>query len=258
MAHDLAVNQLIEDSRGQRQPVSWPQGFRPLLHEAFRGMAAEDIYDLLWDVLSLDRPGDPWPGHPGPVSQAAQRDIRDRWGETRVAAAEEILPQLINLDLREGSRMSQDMRDRLRRKWQEGLLSAAERSMGEKGIGTLPGWAQRLIGPLLHPKVPWQEVLAQKVHGHLAGTQRSYVRPGRRSHALGSMLPGRLRNRGVVGVFIDVSGSISSVELEAFLAELRGILATTNCLIRFMTWDVSVGEDLVLEDEEELSLTRSR
>jgi predicted metal-dependent peptidase len=69
------------------------------------------------------------------------------------------------------------------------------------------------------------------------------------------MLPGRLRNRGVVGVFIDVSGSISSVELEAFLAELRGILATTNCLVRFMTWDVSVGEDLVLEDEEDLSVT---
>lgn len=248
MAHDLAVNQLIEDSRDCYQPVSWPKDFRPLLDAALKDMAAESIYDLLWETLALPRESDPWPGHPGVASEPRQQEIRKQWGSERIAAAEGILPQIIDLDLQEGPGASAEERDRLRKKWQDGLLSAAERAMGDKGIGSLPSWAQRLLGPLLQPKVPWQEVLARKVHGHLHGERRSFARPGRRSHALGVSMPGRIRHRGVVGVFVDVSGSINLIELQAFLAELKGILDTTGHAVRLLTWDMAVGEDLYFED----------
>ena len=254
MAHDLAVNQLIEDSRECHQPVAWPSGFRPLLEVAFKDMAAEAIYELLWDTLSLPRESDPWPGHPGVAPPARQEEIRQRWGSDRLEAAEDILPQVIDLDLQEGPGASPEERDRLRRKWQEGLLSAAERAMGEKGIGSLPAWAQRLLGPLLQPQVPWQEVLARKVHGHLQGERRSFARPGRRSHSVGAGMPGRLRHRGVVGVFVDVSGSVSPGELHAFFGELKWILATTGHAVRLVTWDMAVGEDLYFEDASDLDL----
>ena len=211
MAHDLAINPLIEEARGSQGALAWPSGFTPLLQPAFTGMAAEAIYELLWDALSLARSSDPWPGHPGEATLARQKEIREYWGKEKLQAAEEVLPQVIVLDLQEGPGATADEREKLRRKWQEGLLSAAEQTMGEKGVGSLPGWAQRWVGPLLQPKVPWQEVLARRVHGHLPGTRRSFVRPGRRSLGAGSILPGRLKDRGVVGVFVDVSGSISPV-----------------------------------------------
>ena len=254
MAHDLAVNQLIEDSRESRMPISWPKESRPLLEIAMKDMAAEAIYDLLWDTLCLPRQSDPWWGHPGVASAPRQKEIREQWGSERIATAEDILPRIIDLDLQEGPGATAEERERLRNKWQDGLLSAAERAMGEKGISSMPGWAQRLLGPLLQPKVPWQEVLARKIHGHLVGDRRSFCRPGRRSHALGVALPGRIRYRGLVGVFVDVSGSIGDVELQAFLGEVRGILDSTGHAARLMTWDTAVGVDLHFESASDLDL----
>ena len=68
-------------------------------------------------------------------------------------------------------------------------------------------------------------------------------------------MPGRLRHRGVVGVFVDVSGSIGPGELHAFLGELKGILASTGHAVRLMTWDMAVSEDLYLEDASSLDST---
>lgn len=251
MAHDLAVNLLIEDSRGHH-PTAWPKGLRPLLHPACKDMSAEAIYDLLWDALKLQRQSDPWPGHPGPATAGEQAVIHKRWGGERLAAAEEILPRVIDLDLQEGPGATAEERERLRRRWQEGMLSAAERAMGERGIGSLPGWAQRLLGPMLQPQVPWQTVMATRLLGRLAGGRRSFARPGRRSQSLGLCLPGRIPDRGVVGVFVDVSGSVSPGELDAFLGELRGILETTRCQVRFLAWDAGVGGDLLLESSADL------
>jgi len=137
--------------------------------------------------------------------------------------------------------------------WREKLVEAAEQALqGEKGVGSLPGWAQKLLGPLLNPQIPWQAKLAQKVHGHLLGRRRTFSRPGRRSHAVGAVLPGPVRDRGPVGVFVDVSGSVGPAELGAFMGELVGILQNAELPVRLITWDASVQEDLLLEHPEDM------
>jgi predicted metal-dependent peptidase len=144
-------------------------------------------------------------------------------------------------------------RDAMRESWREKLLEAAEQALqGERGIGSLPGWARKLLGPLLNPQIPWQVKLAQKVHGHLRGCRRSFSRPGRRSQAVGAVLPGPIRDRGPVGVFVDVSGSVGPAELGAFMGELVGILQNADLPVRLITWDAAVQEDLLLEHPEDM------
>ena len=132
-------------------------------------------------------------------------------------------------------------------------MEAAEQALqGEKGVGSLPGWAQKLLGPLLNPQIPWQVKLAQKIHGHLHGRRRTFSRPGRRSHAVGAVLPGPIKDRGPVGVFVDVSGSVGPAELGAFMGELVGILQNAELPVRLITWDSCVQEDLYLEHPEDV------
>lgn len=140
----------------------------------------------------------------------------------------------------------------LRESWREKLLEAAEQGLQGGDIGNLPGWAQKLLGPLLNPKIPWQVLLAQKIHGHLQGRRRTFSRPGRRSHAVGAVLPGPIKDRGPVGVFVDVSGSVGPDELGAFMGELAGILQNADLPVRLLTWDATVQEDLWLEHPEEV------
>jgi len=254
IAHDLVVNQLIEESRMNRQPVSWPIGFTPLLEPSFKGLNAERVYDLLWDALSLLKRTVRPPGHPGLANVDRQRQICESWGEDRIRDAKKVLKQVPSLDLQVSTGTTNEDREQLARKWRESLLSTAEQAMGIGGSNGLPSWAQRLLGPILEPRVSWQQVLARKVHAHLQGGRRSFARPGRRSNALGISMPGRIRDRGVVGVFVDVSGSISSADLGSFLGEIQSILTTTGHSVRLVTWDTSIGVDRYLENPSELSL----
>lgn len=216
IAHDYAVNALIEESRFPLYFLEWPKGFLPLLDRAFFHLPAEEIYERLpvMHVKPTDAPIDV---------------LMDHWRALDPEAREEV-----------------------RRRWRERLIEASEEAMREHGWGDLPHWARKLIGPLLVPQVPWQVRLAQKVHGRLAGRRRTYSRPGRRSQALGQILPGVTRDRGVVGVFMDVSGSIGAADMGAFLGELVGILREGDLPVRMIHWDTEVTSDRILEGPDDL------
>lgn len=222
VAHDLVVNQLIEDSDPDHTLFSWSKDFPPLLNPEYKGMGAEEIYDLL--PVDLSKLG------LGPADV-----LFDQW--------EGLTPL---------------QREDLRRAWRENLVSAGEQAMGSgRGIGSLPGWAQKLLGPILNPKIPWQTELAHRVHGKLKGRCRTFSKPGRRSHALGVCMPGPMRDRGAVGVFVDVSGSVSGDELGAFMGELSGILRYADLFVRLITWDAGVQDDVWLDDADSLLQTLS-
>ncbi len=217
MAHDHAVNLLIEASGFHEEFLAWPKDFQPLLDQAYKGLNAEQIYEKLLASIEPAPPG--WTG-----------DVI-------------VLP---------GSGQGSPNGDAVRDKWKDALVQAAEEALRNHGWGDLPAWAQKLVGPILNPQVPWQERLAWKLHGRIAGRARTFARPGRRSQAVGAILPGPRRNLGVVGVFVDVSGSVSSREMSAFLAELQGILGQVEVQVRFISWDADIHEDLLLEPGDDL------
>lgn len=216
VAHDFAVNALIEESELSQGFLAWPTEFPPLLDKKYFHMPAEEIYEILPENLEE-------------LGLSHQDVLTDLWDH-----------------------LDEDSRKEIRRQWRDRLIQAAEQAMGAEGIGNLPDWAQKLLGPLLAPQVPWQVKLAQKVHGRLRGRRRTYSRPGRRSHALGVILPGPRPNRGVVGVFVDVSGSIGPDELGAFMGELTGILRDGDVAVRMITWDTEVTDDQLLDDPDAL------
>jgi predicted metal-dependent peptidase len=301
IAHDFAINQLIDESDFGRDFLCLPEAFKPLLDPRFKGLPAEDIYDLLpkdlgelglSDADCLRDAIEHMPrGEKATLGKAILNAFKpealdpEEWSSVR--AALERIPGRIRGDLppslAEGdtgffdrlralfpvgfgpgagfgdlwfdawTALTEAQREALRESWREKLLEAAEQTLqGDKGIGHLPGWAQKLLGPLLNPQIPWQAKLAQKIHGHLKGRRRTFSRPGRRSHAVGAVLPGPIKDRGPVGVFVDVSGSVGPAELGAFMGELLGILQNADLPVRLITWDAAVQEDLFLEHPEDV------
>lgn len=301
IAHDFAINQLIHDSDFGSDFLTLPEVFKPLLDSKFKGLPAEEIYDVLpkdlgeLGISDADCIRDAIEGmtHEEKASlgkailngfNAEALDDRE-WATVR-EALERIpsrirgqlpaelsrnesgllnrLRQLFPIVFAPGgsfgdlwfdawTALTETEREALRESWREKLLEAAEQALqGGKGIGSLPGWAQKLLGPLLNPQIPWQVKLAQKLHGHLHGRRRTFSRPGRRSYSIGAVLPGPIKDRGPVGVFVDVSGSIGPDELGAFMAELVSILQHAEVPVRLITWDASVQEDLYLEHPEDV------
>jgi len=301
IAHDFAINLLIEESDIPEDSVCLPKAFQPLLDPRFKGLPAEEIYEQLpgdlgelglgdhdcirdvieglsqaekgalgkaifsqFDVEKLsdeedrltrkalsnlpERMRGPLPGSLSACDATTLERLRQLFpvSFTHCTTSSDLWFDLWN-------ELTQAERESLRESWREKLLEAAEYALsGDRSIGNLPGWAQKLLGPLLSPQIPWQVKLAQRIHGHLKGRRRTFSRPGRRSHSLGVTLPGPIKDKGPVGVFVDVSGSVGPDELGAFMGELVGILGSAEIPVRLITWDAGVQEDLLLDDPEDV------
>ncbi|MBN9314212.1 MAG: hypothetical protein J0I99_00580 [Devosia sp.] len=93
------------------------------------------------------------------------------------------------------------------------------------GAGKLPEYLQRLVDKILEPKVNWADELRRLVSRSLSITEQTWARPNRRYLHAGFYLPGSIPDAvDSVVVAVDTSGSISGSILEAFAAEVGGIL----------------------------------
>ena len=93
-----------------------------------------------------------------------------------------------------------------------------------KKQGTIPGQLQELIDKIRAPKVDWKEVLENTLRGNNPDDQ-TWARPNRKMlSAYDLYMPSpQYHGMGNIVVGLDTSGSVSSRELEAFLAELNSI-----------------------------------
>jgi hypothetical protein len=115
-----------------------------------------------------------------------------------------------------------------RRRAAEAVREFAER----RSRGTLPrGWLRWAQAMLAGPTVPWRRVLASAVRraiAHAAGCcDYSYSRPGRRRIAR-VVLPAMRRPRVNLAVVVDTSGSMGQSELDAAMAEIKGVIAAAE------------------------------
>ncbi len=121
--------------------------------------------------------------------------------------------------------------------WRAALAQAVNKS---RQAGELPGGLERLISELLSPALHWRELLRRFV-SDAAKNDFTWVRPNRRYIHAGLHLPG-LENMELaeIAVAVDVSGSVSQFELDAFAAELSAVLEEFDATLTVIACDAEV------------------
>jgi predicted metal-dependent peptidase len=184
-ACDYVVDGIVRNS-GFQLPCS------PLVSFDFKDMSAEQIYTLLPDEESEDPPRGDKPGkHPG-------------------NGAVEDGPCVEN----PGEKANEE---------QQWKIAVAQAAHVAKQAGKLPADLERFVNELLEPEHPWREIL-QRFVSERAAIDPNWRRGNRRFVHQDLYLPAK--DSDVIGeivVVVDVSGSISSVELDAFAAEMGAI-----------------------------------
>lgn len=243
IAHEVLHCALLHPfRRGTRNPKIWNQacdhvvnlalqengftfptgGWAGLKNPNFKGMTAEQVYEILKDqqdqdggegqddqeyVLDLRQPpkNDPGPGKP---QQAPGQDQGGNQPDNQ--------PQ----DGQGSGAEAMDATD-----WE---IAAEQATMVAKRAGKMPIGAERLIRQAREPKVDWREVLREFVTQTMP-SDYSWANPNRRYVAQGLYLPGVVKENTAWGVVaIDTSGSVTQAMLEQAAGELTAILADTR------------------------------
>lgn len=89
--------------------------------------------------------------------------------------------------------------------------------------GTVSGNLQELVTDLVEPRIDWRSQLLKHLTAMLP-CNMTWKRPHKKSHSLGTYLPGFVKESLEVVLHVDSSGSISSRDLADFLSEVAGIL----------------------------------
>lgn len=106
--------------------------------------------------------------------------------------------------------------------------------------GDLPGSLERLLGREAGPSIHWRELL-RRFLDLAARNDFSWMRPNRRFLNSGLYLPA-LDNLELaeVAVAVDVSGSVTQAELDAFASELSAVLEEFDAPLTVFTCDAAV------------------
>jgi predicted metal-dependent peptidase len=147
--------------------------------------------------------------------------------------------------------------DMIRRRTAEAVREHAER----RQRGSVPaGWRRWADATLAAPTVPWQRVLGSAVRraiAHAAGCHDyAYQRPGRRRIPR-VVTPAMRRPLTTVALVVDTSGSMGQAELDAALAEIKGVIRAAGIGHRgvlVLACDASVGASTRVQRVEEVQL----
>lgn len=116
--------------------------------------------------------------------------------------------------------MSPEERERARQEIKQAILNAAQSAEA----GTLPKGVERLIKSVTDPVMPWRELIQTNLTSAIR-TDFSWMRPSRRGWHLDAIMPGMTPGEEIdVVVAIDMSGSISNKQAQAFLGEIGGMM----------------------------------
>lgn len=117
-------------------------------------------------------------------------------------------------------KMSPEERERARQEIKQAILNAAQSAEA----GTLPKGVERLIKSVTDPVMPWRELIQTNLTSAIR-TDFSWMRPSRRGWHMDAIMPGMTPGEEIdVVVAIDMSGSISNKQAQAFLGEIGGMM----------------------------------
>lgn len=206
IACDYAINPLLIDAG-----LTLPEGV--LVENRFRGMSAEQIYNLLESEADPDEDSN---------SEEQNSAARGGTGNALSAADDEepCVPQTEGgigqvLDAPDADDCSQA------REWEVAVNQATSVA---RQAGKLPAGIDRTLEGAAEAAVDWRELL-RRLWSETIAADYSWMRPNRRHLWTGLYLPGVVREgMGEVAIAVDCSGSICARQLRLFEAEARSIL----------------------------------
>ena len=117
-------------------------------------------------------------------------------------------------------KMSPEERERVRQEVKQAIINAAQSAEA----GSLPKGVERLIKQVTDPVMPWRELIQTNLTSAIR-TDFSWMRPSRRGWHCDAVMPGMNPGEEIdVTVAIDMSGSISNKQAQAFLGEIGGMM----------------------------------
>jgi predicted metal-dependent peptidase len=148
--------------------------------------------------------------------------------------------------------MSPEEREKLRQEIKQAIINAASSA----DAGSLPLGVERLIKNITDPVMPWRELLQTNLTSAIK-TDFSWMRPSRRGWHMDAIMPGMTPGEEIdVVVAVDMSGSISSKQAQAFLGEVGGMMNSFDGYrVRVISFDTQVYNDqqFTSEDMEDIS-----
>jgi predicted metal-dependent peptidase len=212
-ACDYAINPLLVDAG-----LSLPEGV--LLDNRFRGMSAEQIYNLL-ETESEQEPvagsenTQRGTGAEGPSKEpSSQGDVNEPSAPETEGGIGQVLDapppddEIPNIEEQE-------------REWNVAVNQAMTVA---RQAGKVPAGLHRTLEGAAEATVDWRELL-RRLWSETIPSDYSWMRPNRRHLWTGLYLPGVVREgTGEVAIAVDCSGSVSARQLRLFEAETRSIL----------------------------------
>jgi predicted metal-dependent peptidase len=171
----------------------------------FDGMAAEQIYDILYKEspkLDLD---------------ALSKMLADKH---------------LEMDRNEdGSPKTEEQIRDLTNKIKEDIIKATQ----SMEAGSIPAGFDRLIESIVSPQLPWQEILRDRIKSKIK-TDFTFMQPNRRSGNMGGIIFPSMTVEDQIDICIamDMSGSIGDDVASEFMSEINGIIS------EFRSWNIKI------------------
>lgn len=221
-AHDYAINQIIHDFIAGRLSDSVKLPVPHLLDSKYVSMSAEEIYESFPNKKSLKVLG---------ANSALGGDCRPGLSHGPEGKA--------------AGQGDESAMDRIKREWQVAVVAAAQVHEAQKGRGSIPNGLQLMINEILEPKHHWSELLARWLGENAGKPDLTYLRPSRRSEAVGEVLIGRRRKSYPdVTVLWDTSGSMHGQEKLIF-PEIAHMCEELDLTLRLIIIDCAIHADLL-------------
>jgi len=208
VACDYAINPLLIEAG-----LSLPEGV--LLDNRFRGMSAEQIYNLLETESESDQDSENEKEKREPQGNGAMDAPPS---EPSAPVTEGGIGQVLDASPADGEPTTVEEQ---RREWDVAVNQAIAAA---RQAGKLPVGLDRTLKGASEAEVDWRELL-RRLWSDTTPADYSWLRPNRRHLWTGLYLPGVEREgAGEIAIAVDCSGSVSARQLRLFEAEARSIL----------------------------------
>jgi predicted metal-dependent peptidase len=186
-AADYVINYELHEHNIGKLPDPKTSGVQACFNPKYKGMFAEEVYELL------------------------EKDPDQNWPE-------------FDVHLEPGDGKGEPLDEEARRILSDEIRNAVMQAANAAGAGNTPAGVRRMIQDLTEPQMDWREILNMKIQSMIKNDY-TWSRCSRKSQSSGIYLPATKEDVKVkAAVSIDCSGSMSEGMLRDLLSETKGIM----------------------------------